>query len=238
MMHDRVAEYVNAIRNSPDALRGQQLRGGGPVAEFERLLSIQCGFPHCAATCNATTALLGLAAMLRVRGKTVWFPNSHWEGSVAAFRLMGARIRRYDSDFKNDLYLRIGARSITIVPQQIDASGIRSAGGCRRSLIVEDSSRIPGFSTEGDSCSGADIQVLSFGPGKPLSLGEGGAILFRSKSLYQRFLAKTMHPERMAAETGRGVSMPAESLNARIHPVSAILGIEMLAKGIVQTASG
>lgn len=230
-------EYVNALRNSPEALRSQQLRGGGPVAEFERLLSTRCGFSHCAATCNATTALLGLAAMLRVNGKNVWFPNSHWEGSVAAFRLMGARIRRYDSNSKRNLGIRIKTPSIIIVPQLVDVSGIRSAAGSRQCLLVEDSSRIPGIKTNMDSCSGADIQVLSFGPGKPLSLGEGGAILFRSKALYKRFLAKTMHPERMAAETNCCVGLPAECLNARIHPISAILGIEMLAKLTVPPGS-
>lgn len=220
-----VTAYLEDFLADPQAFRGQQLRGGGPVAEFESLLADRCGFPYCVAICNATTALIGLAAIFKVRGRTVWFPNSHWEGSISAFRLMGASIRRYDPH--GDARLRGCHRSsIVIVPEQTEVELIRQRAEPSRCAIVEDSPRLPGLTTT--ATSQADIQVLSFGPGKPFSLGEGGAILFKAKNLYEKFVALTMHPERMTSETGRFTQLPRTCLNARIHPLAALIGVAQL----------
>src|ERR1022692_2733746 len=92
----KVRDYLEAMLSEPLALRGQQLRGGGPIAQFETLLADRCQFPYCVATSNATTALMALALVLRVRDRLVLFPKNHWEGSVSAFRVLGAKIRHYD----------------------------------------------------------------------------------------------------------------------------------------------
>jgi len=222
-----IANYVATMVAFPDALRGQQLRGGGAVAEFETLLAERCGFPYCVATNNATSALIALAVVLAVRGRSVFFPRNHWEGSVAAFRLMGARIKRYDPEkvlrcppprsgkpavavIVGSYHLRINHSSVTI--------------------LIEDSCRLPGVSVPVGTGSFADVKVLSFGPGKSLSLGEGGAALFRSKMLYRKFVAVSQHPERVSAEFSWRGSMPRMSLNARIHPVAALLGCMLLNK--------
>lgn len=224
-----VTAYLEDFLPDTQAFRGQQLRGGGPVAEFERTLADRCGFPYCVATCNATTALLGLAAMFRIGGKTVWFPKSHWEGSVSAFRLMGAKIRFYDTEVGTFPHLQSATVApFVIVSKCADVGMIRAATGCPKCLIIEDSSRIPGVTADRKECSEADIQVLSFGPGKPLCVGEGGAILFRTRKLHDRFISCAMHPERIADATGRAPRVPPRCLNARIHPVAAILGIEAL----------
>jgi dTDP-4-amino-4,6-dideoxygalactose transaminase len=223
----RVSDYLTEFLLDPTAFRGQQMRGGGPVEEFEQELAVRCGFPYCVATCNATTALLGLAAMFRVRERTVWFPASHWEGSVSAFRLMSARIRRYDP-IGNAPLLDCDQSSIVIVPELADVDQVRQRADSSKCTIVEDSSRLPGCTT--GSRSKAEIQILSFGPGKPLCLGEGGAILFRSKKLYRSFLSLSMHPERLAAENDGIPKVPQICLNARIHPVAALIGAAVLAE--------
>lgn len=223
----RVASYLTDLLTDPEAFRGQQVRGGGPVAEFEALLAERCGFPYCVATCNATTALMGLALALHARGRTVWFPKSHWEGSVSAMRIMGARIRRYDPH-GTEQFRRGDRNFIVVVPEVADVEPIRQWLGAPSCTIIEDSSHLPGWTTGFVDISTADIQVLSFGPGKPMSLGEGGAILFRSDSLWRQFIKHAMHPERTAAMRETSPRMPSEALNARIHPVSAILGIGML----------
>ena len=198
-----VTSYLEDFLADPQAFRGQQLRGGGPVAEFERMLADRCGFPYCVATCNATTALLGLAAMIRVNGRTVWFPESHWEGSVSAFRLMGARIRTYNAERDSFQPLqRARFAPVVIVSKCADVEVIRATTGGLNCLIVEDSSRIPGITADTHEFSKADIQVLSFGPGKPMCLGEGGAVLFRTRTLHDRFVSRAMHPERIADVTG------------------------------------
>jgi dTDP-4-amino-4,6-dideoxygalactose transaminase len=224
-----VTAYLEDFLADPQAFRGQQLRGGGPVTEFERMLANRCGFPYSVATCNATSALLGLAVMFRIGGKTVWFPKSHWEGSVSAFRLMGAKIRFYDTEASTFPRLqRATAAPLVIVSKGTDVGMIRAATGSSKCLIIEDSSRIPRVSAENHEYSEADIQVLSFGPGKPLCLGEGGAILFRTRKLHDRFISSSMHPERTADATGRAPRVPPRCLNARIHPVAALLGREIL----------
>jgi dTDP-4-amino-4,6-dideoxygalactose transaminase len=211
----------------PQALRGQQLRGGGPVAEFERLLALQCGFPHCVATSNATSALMAVALILKVRNRIVRFPKNHWEGSVSAFRLLGARIRRYDSQRR----LPCGDRSAK--PPGVIVLGDRPHKIERSSnvLLLEDSCRIPGLTVPIDNRSSADIQVLSFGPGKPLSIGEGGAALFRSESLYQEFVHVSQHPERTVAEFSGSDRIPRLALNGRIHYIAALIGCGLLIRG-------
>jgi dTDP-4-amino-4,6-dideoxygalactose transaminase len=222
---ERVSDYLSEFLLDPTAFRGQQMRGGGPVAEFEQQLAVRCGFPYCVATCNATSALMSLAILLGLRGRCVWFPKPHWEGSVSAMRGMGARIRRYDPQ-ANVRFRAFRHGDVVIVSESADVESLRQRAGIRNCMVIEDSSRLPGWTVGFADYSPADIQVLSFGPGKALCLAEGGAALFRSATLYRRFISHSMHPERLAAMEGIEPKLPQQALNARIHPVAAILGIE------------
>ena len=71
-------------------------------------------------------------------------------------------------------------------------------------------------------------KIRRFGPGNSISLGEGGAALFRTPSQHEIFLRSTVHPERVCATNERTAEEPNECLNARIHPVSAIPGNQIL----------
>lgn len=221
----RIQEYVDLLLRDPRALRGQQLRGGGATAEFENLLAERCGFPYCVATSNATTALMALAVILRVQNRIVYFPKEHWQGSVSAFRLFGAKIRRYNSNppncFRNVKQLAVAA---------IVANSAKRIARPANILLIEDSCRIPGLTVPREEYSSADIQVLSFGPGKRLSLGEGGAALFRSQSLYKKFVRISQHPERSANEFSSSPSVAWRALNGRMHQIAALLGRDVLAK--------
>ena len=220
----RIQEYVHLLLQNPRALRGQQLRGGGATAEFENLLAESCGFPYCVATSNATTALMALALILRVQKRTVFFPKNHWEGSVSAFRLFGAKIKRYDSH-RTSLHRAIfQERPIAIVV----GNDLPEIDRGQSILVIEDSCRIPGVTNPNKDCSAADIQILSFGPGKPLALGEGGAALFRKRSLYKKFVRVSQHPERMAAEFSLSLPIPRLALNGRIHQITALVGSALL----------
>ena len=224
---ETMAAHIKDLVFHPRLFRAQQLIGGGPVSEFEHKLALRCGFPYAVATCNATAALLGLAAIFRVKGREVWFPEVHWEGSIAAFRLMGARIRRYDQGkVAKAISLRSGSRRRLVVGGK--DSGDISTGSLVDATVIEDSNRLPGITVLEDDLSKADIQVLSFGPGKPLSLGEGGAVLFRKRRWYETFVRMTQHPERVSSEFGGIAGVPKACLNARIHPIAALIGIELL----------
>jgi hypothetical protein len=95
-------------------------------------------------------------------------------------------------------------------------------------LYLDDSSWLPGISAPMESPSPADVQILSFGPGKPLTLGEGGAVLTRCQTLYNQLVAVSQHPERCLVEDivcdPKGLA-----LNARIHPIAAIIGMNLIA---------
>ncbi len=109
--------------------------------------------------------LLALALLLRVRDRVVFFPKNHWEGSVSAFRVFGAKIKRYDPD---DLLecTAVGGEPVAIISRYTH----QRFNAPRQTLVIEDSSRIPGLSDSQKHGSSADVQVLSFGPDKPLSL--------------------------------------------------------------------
>ena len=225
----KVTNYLRDFLTDPAAFRGQQLRGGGPVAEFEQLLAERCGFTHCVATCNATAALTALGIAWKVRGRNVYVPRGHWEGSVAVLRVLGAKIRWYEAGraiasggacFRNAAMIVVGANGL---PEA--CSSIADRATC---LIVEDSSRLPGVSVPLGEFSGADAQVISFGPAKPMSLGEGGAVLMQSDALWRKLIAVSQHPERVSATFGVRAEIPEFCLNARIHPLAALLGSQLL----------
>jgi len=219
-----VATYLEDFLSDTEAFRGQQLRGGGPVAEFEALLAKRCGYPYCVATCNATSALMGVGLAFHNRNSEVWIPHDHWVGTASAFRSVGCKVRLFrgcdppKARGKKPGILVTGSRS-------------ERPPGFEDWIWIEDSSRLPGHTHPSGCVSSADYQVISLGSGKPLCLGEGGAILCRKRSHYRRLIQLTQHPERHASEFGELAALPELALNARIHPIAAILGVAVLTGG-------
>lgn len=235
-----VFKYLDAMLEAPSLFRGIQLRGSGPVSEFESLLAERCKFPHCLATASATAGLIAVAAAARLKGKTVIVPRGMWAGTPGALKLIGAKVKEADLGSDGTVDPLIAAsiarteKCAAIVAtdqgeKRHDVEAIRDICDNANCLYIEDTSWLPGISAPRDSQSLADIQVLSFGPGKPLSLGEGGAVLFRDNELYHRAVAISQHPERSASED-IDYRLGELALNARIHPVAAILGSVVLAK--------
>lgn len=232
----RVADYVRAFVTEPDAFRGQQLRGTGFVREFEQLLASRCGFPFCLATSNATTALLVAAVAVGLPGKEVIAPPHCWEPIWGVLHFVGAKVIRAEADESGNIDPKsiersLSARTAGVVA--VDWAGRRHSAASLRGICddagcryIEDSSRIPNQRTD-DECSIADIQVISFGPGKPLCLGEGGALLTRSQQIYDRAVALSQHPERCFAE-GIAPFQGNQFLNGRMHQVTALLGLALL----------
>jgi len=233
-----VADYTDAMLEAPAAFRGLQVRGGGAVGEFERLLAKRCGFSHCLAISNATSGLLALVAAADLRERRVLVPDRIWSGTPGALRFAGVDVATALTSENGTLDPSALARSLAggdfaaVVASDYENSRHASAEihrlcesfGC---LYIEDSSWFPGVSAPADSPSLADVQVMSFGPGKPLSLGEGGAVLFRDADLYQRAVAVSQHPERCINED-IDYCLDELAVNARIHPFAAILGSVIL----------
>jgi dTDP-4-amino-4,6-dideoxygalactose transaminase len=237
----RFADYIKAFLGDPAAFRGQHLRGGGAVAEFEQALSERCGFKFALATCNATTALLVTALAADLAGKDVVVPPNSWGGTYGPFEFAGAHLLWTKSDRNGNICPKalaeiISAKTAAVIA--VDWNGIRhetqairAACDAHKVLYIEDTSHLPGVTCLPCEHSIADIQILSFGPGKPLSLGEGGALLTRSREIYENAVAISQHPERCVTESIEpNSSRP--FLNARMHPLAAVIGSAMLGKPI------
>ncbi len=83
--------------------------------------------------------------------------------------------------------------------------GLRARCDEDRVIYIEDTGWLQGITAPGGQLSVADIQIISFLPGKSMSLGEGGSFLFRDKEIYDSSHALSQHPE------------PAGSLNEVRH---------------------
>lgn len=234
----QASAYLETMLGAPEAIRGLQLRGSGPVAEFETLLALRCGFPHCLAVASATSGLLSLVAAAELKGRRVIVPEVFWSGTRGALRFTGVELvtvrtteaGNLDSEAVAGL-LKQGDIAAIVAGgaehQQGTAEKIRQLCTEANCLYIEDSSRMPGVSAPAGSRCLADVQVMSFGPGKPLTLGEGGAVLTRDRDLYERLVARSQHPERCAAE-GIECDLDHLALNARIHPLAAVIGVALL----------
>lgn len=226
---EKVAEYVKAMLAHPGALRGQQVRGGGPVAEFEMLLAERTGFPHCLATSSATNALLVAGLALKLPGKRIAVELGAWEGSLGALEAAGAEIVEVESLLAAPWD---GLRAVVATDKlghRHEAASLRSRCNQTGVTYIEDTGWLPGINGPSDVKSLADVQVISFGPGKSLNLGEGGAILCRREELYHRCVSLSQHPERVIAEGGTQFVRP--PINARIHPLAAVIGASFLRLG-------
>lgn len=229
-----VANYVEAMVAMPDALRGQQLRGGGPVAEFESLLASQTGFPFCLTTSSATSALLVAVLAAELCGKRIAVEPGAWEGSLGALEFAGAEVFQVDSLLTAPL-TEVSAILATDHPdKRHDAVEFRSVCDQAGILYLEDTGWLPGVTGPVGKFSISDIQVISFGPGKPFCLGEGGAMLCRSKAIYARAVGLSQHPERAAAEGVERFMHP--PMNARIHQVTALTGALLLRRRVDSTS--
>jgi dTDP-4-amino-4,6-dideoxygalactose transaminase len=225
-----VADYVTAMLSHPGAFRGQQLRGGGPVAEFEILLSERTGFQFCLATSSATSALLVAALGLDLAGKKIAVEAGAWEGSLGALEFAGAELVEVDSLLTAPLGESSAVLATDRPGQRHNAAGVRERCDKAGIKYIEDTGWLPGTTAPEGRLSVADVQVISFGPGKPMSLGEGGALLCRDKSLYDHAVAISQHPERAIAEGIDCFNHP--PLNARIHPLAAVIGVVLLTNNV------
>lgn len=241
-----ISDSVTEWLVNPRAFRNQQLRGGGALAEFEMLLAERTGFPFCLATSNATTALLVTALAAGLAGKRVIVPPNSWGGTYGPFEFARAMLERAEADGNGNICPKSVSRLLapeTAAVIAVDWKGVRHNAAVIRAtcndtacLYIEDTSWLPGVTGPDTARSLADIQVISFGPGKPLSLGEGGALLTRDEDIYRRAVALSQHPERSLSEEIEEIPEH-PFLNARMHPLAAVMGTALLRSGGLREVS-
>lgn len=223
---EAVRTFTEDLLRHAGSLRGPILRGS-VVADFERLAARRWGYDHCVAMCNATMALLtlGVAADLK-RREIIAAPHS-WRGTYGPFEFIEGRLVYATEDENGNLdpaslpaLFTANTAAVLAVDWQgfsHDSAAIRRFCDEHSLLYIADTSLIL------KSAVRPDVQIVSFGPGKPMCLGEGGVLLTNKRRLYERVVSLSQHPERCMAEDIQTCdTLP--FLNGRMHPLSAVLG--------------
>lgn len=202
------------------------------MACLERKLREYYGSTHALAVSSATNGLLALAIAMRLKGAAFVAPPLSWGGTVAPFLMLGNRPQWADVD---PVTLTLDPASVrrAITPRTkaivgVDLHGtpsddleLRAIADEHGLFYISDAAQSFGATRNGRPASSlADATVLSFGPGKPLDCGEGGAIVTSNTELYQTLLRTCQHPSRQGLELGFQKTTEF-GINARIHPEAA-----------------
>ena len=235
----RIEGWLQRRADFPEEMLREQLAGGGPIAEFEKQLAAFLGALHCLAMNNATNGLMALAMALDLCGVEIIGPPQSWGGTYAPFEALGSTILRAAPDSHGNLCpcsveSLIGPKTRAVLavdfnghPHQMFA--LRRICDRYRLIYLADAAVAFGRTLRGRPASSlADAWVHSFGPGKPLDVGEGGAILTRDAALYEKLVALTQHPARFRREFSLTEANDYQPINCRIHPLAALMGTELL----------
>lgn len=234
-----VADYLQKALANPNG-NLSQLQGRGPIHEFETRLAEVAGKRFCLATNNATNGLLLLALAAGLTRQEIITTPKSYGATWGPFLLLRNRLRYGKTDDNGNLSPLSVQRLITPRTKAVlavdyngfphDSKAMRELCDRHGLLYLADSAQSFGQSLpDGHAASHfAHAYVLSFGPGKPLFCGEGGAILTDDLALYRNCVRIGQHPERYRLEFSLLDFSDVQPLNARIHPLAAILGLLQL----------
>ena len=267
-MAERFLSYGRQLVDDEDIaavaeiLRGDMLTTGPAVDRFERAVAERVGARHAVAVNSATSGLhiACLAAKLNAGTEVVTSPIT-FVASANCVRLSGGSVHLEDID-PHTLSLSPGALerrlqanpSIkAVIPVHFaglaaDSAEVRRLSGSR--LVIEDAAHsFGGCYADGrlvGSGAYADMSVFSFHPVKPITTGEGGAVVTNDDELARLLRMFRSHgierqAERLVAledEGEDGVGTPPPwyyeqqelGLNYRLTDLQAALGLSQLGK--------
>jgi dTDP-4-amino-4,6-dideoxygalactose transaminase len=209
------------------------LSGTGAVRELERKLARWYGLPHALAVSNATSGLMGIALALDLAGTEFVTTPYTWGGSLAPWLALGCRPVFADIDPRTltldprSVVARITARTRAILAVDIDGTpcdsvALREIADDHGLWYIADAAQSLGATIGGRPASAnADALVVSFGTGKLVDVGEGGAVVTPHTWLHRRLIWHTQHPHRQARDLGLALTNEL-AINARIHPTAAL----------------
>jgi len=216
----------------PASSAESHLSGLGVIRALERRLAEHYGMRYALAMPSATTGLLALGLALDLQGALFVTTPLTWGGSLAPWLMLGGTPLFSDVD-PDTLTLdpaligieqQSGARAILAVDlfgQPCDDEALREAADDMGAWLIVDGAQSFGARREGRA-SGihAHAVVLSFTAGKPLDVGEGGAVLTNDRDIYERLIWHSQHPTRQKLELGLRVTNEF-AINGRMAPVVA-----------------
>lgn len=218
------------------------LTQGPKVEEFERALAKYCGAKFCVVVSNGTTALhlAYLAAGLKEEDEVVTTPNT-FVATSNMLLVVGAkpvfadiRLDTYNLD-ETKIQSLVTAKTKAIVPVHFagnpcamdEVTAVARKNGL---VIIEDACHALGASYKSRKIGGldTDMTIFSFHPVKPITTGEGGAIVTNSEKYYRQLKSLRSHG---IEKNQDGFNVMTElGYNYRLTDLQAALGLSQLKK--------
>lgn len=235
----KVSDAVLAMLRDPKGIGEEQLAGGGAIARVEEKLCAWYGVEHCLLVNNATNGLFALALVADLTESEIIVPPQSYGATYGPLKFLNNRLIVSQSDVQGNMSVDSVAELISPATKAVwatdldgqphDTAALKRVCAEHRIKYFSDAASSLGRMKDGSPASScADAWVVSLGPNKSLFCGEGGAILTNDATLYERLVWLTQHPHRYRREFSLCGHLEEQFLNARIHPLAAILAEALL----------
>lgn len=222
-------------------LESDWLTQGPKVSEFEKVLAEYCDAKYAVLASSGTSALhlAYLAAGIGKGDEVITTPNTF---VATANMLLAVGARPVFCDIRMDTYnideskieAAITKKTKAIVPvhfagHSCDMDPIKKIARKHNLIVVEDACHALGARYKGKKIGTlSPMTVLSFHPVKPITTGEGGAILTNDKKYYDKLLSLRSHGIKKDKD---GFNVMNElGYNYRMTDIQAALGLMQLKK--------
>lgn len=231
------------IREVTKVLKSDWLTQGPKILEFEKKIAKYCGSKYAVATASGTSALhlAYLAAELKSGDEIITTPNTF---VATSNMLLVCGAKPIFCDIRLDTYnineekidKLINKKTKAIVPVHFaghpcEMDKIKRIAKKYNLLVIEDACHALGANyknTKIGSCKYSNMTVFSFHPVKPITTGEGGAILTNSKKYYNKLISLRSHGIHKD-KNGKNI-MTELGYNYRMTDIQASLGVSQLKK--------
>jgi len=225
------------------ALKSDWLTQGPRVLEFEKALAKYCGAKYAVAVSNGTAALhlAYLVAALEKGDEVITTPNT-FAATSNMLLAVGAKpvfcdisLDNYNIN-ENEIEKLITNKTKAIVPvhfagQSCAMKKIRNIAHKHKLIVIEDACHALGAKYQDNkvgNCKYSDMAVFSFHAVKPITTGEGGAIMTNNKKYYDKLISLRSHGI-YKDKNGKNI-MTSLGYNYRLTDFQAALGISQLKK--------
>lgn len=244
MLTSDIHQFLKEARFNCDIAYGY-LAGNGAIAELEAKLCTYYGARHALCVDSATNGLMYLLLAASLKRSEILTSSLSYGGTIAGALALDCKLHFADIDSS----LNISPRSTSAIlakNRKIKAVlAVDFAGNPHQMEAIHDMCEEHGIwhfvdaaqafgATIGTTYNASlcDAIVLSFGSGKTIYGGEGGAIITNNTSLYNKLVSICQHAHRQERDLGIGLSHEF-ALNGRINPLAAIVINESFNDGLI-----
>lgn len=242
-MYSVIAKYIGMAK-SDDVILHNHLAGNGAIASLEAKLRSYYGAKYALCVDSATNGLLYLLLATNLQRNEILTTPLTWGGTIAGALSLGCKFH----------FANIDKRTLNICPKSI-ADCFHKNKKVKAVIAVDFAGNPHDIMTTHEICEkfgvwhfvdsaqsmgtiydcenpiqSCDAMVVSFGNGKTVFGGEGGAIITNNQELYFKLVSICQHPNRQERDCGIGMSTEL-ALNGRMHPIAAIMANENFESG-------